>query len=544
MSLRRHKSTNRTKLSPTVTDLPSLSDRSSDSALRDTSPGPSSPDRCDSHMGSNNTTLDTAHVDQNRMMSDDQPSANSSDVTRLQSTDETESRVGPDPNSAADHSQLHHESRQSSTNSKTADEVSGNCDPSEEPHATDSSSAPPSPPLSVAATNGLYEASDSPERREASVDGEESSGGSKEADQEGKEDDTNEAGASEPAKNESQEEKARRKRSYVVQEMVDTEREYIRSLSQAVEGYMKLMKDPECSVSMPEGLATGKDKMVFGNIETIYDWHRDVFLKALERCVERPGDLGILFRRYERKFHMYVIYCQNKPRSEYIVSEYMDTYFEELRKVLGYKHQITDVLIQPIQRIMRYQLLLKEISKLTEQIGDVEDVNLIQKALHVMTVVPKDANDMMNVGRLQGYDGKITAQGKLLKYGSLHCHEGAAANHARAKEHVVFLFEQSVIISEALPRRSPFVNPGYLYKSHIQINKLVLDEKVCDADPCQFILRCNDPSKSNIWSCRASSNQECKEWVSQFRGVLSSQMDFLRALQSPIAFQKEHAKDF
>lgn len=77
-----------------------------------------------------------------------------------------------------------------------------------------------------------------------------------------------------------------------------------------------------------------------------------------------------------------------------------------------------------------------------------------------------------------------------------------------------------------------------------QINKLVLDEKVCDADPCQFILRCNDPSKSNIWSCRASSNQECKEWVSQFRGVLSSQMDFLRALQSPIAFQKEHAKDF
>lgn len=66
--------------------------------------------------------------------------------------------------------------------------------------------------------------------------------------------------------------------------------------------------------------------------------------------------------------------------------------------------------------------------------------------------------------------GKITAQGKLLKYGSLHCHEGAAANHARAKEHVVFLFEQSVIISEALPRRSPFVNPGYLYKSHIQVS--------------------------------------------------------------------------
>ena len=25
---------------------------------------------------------------------------------------------------------------------------------------------------------------------------------------------------------------------------------------------------------------------------------------------------------------MYVVYCQNKPKSEHIVSEYMETYFE------------------------------------------------------------------------------------------------------------------------------------------------------------------------------------------------------------------------
>lgn len=25
---------------------------------------------------------------------------------------------------------------------------------------------------------------------------------------------------------------------------------------------------------------------------------------------------------------MYVVYCQNKPKSEHIVSEYIDTYFE------------------------------------------------------------------------------------------------------------------------------------------------------------------------------------------------------------------------
>ena len=33
-------------------------------------------------------------------------------------------------------------------------------------------------------------------------------------------------------------------------------------------------------------------------------------------------------KRHERKLHMYIVYCQNKAKSEYIVSEYIDTYFE------------------------------------------------------------------------------------------------------------------------------------------------------------------------------------------------------------------------
>ena len=40
-------------------------------------------------------------------------------------------------------------------------------------------------------------------------------------------------------------------------------------------------------------------------------------------------DLAKLFKEKERKINpMYVKYCQNKPKSEYIVSEYLDTYIE------------------------------------------------------------------------------------------------------------------------------------------------------------------------------------------------------------------------
>jgi hypothetical protein len=68
---------------------------------------------------------------------------------------------------------------------------------------------------------------------------------------------------------------------------------------------------------------------------------------------------------------------------------------------MGHRLQLPDLLIKPVQRIMKYQLLLKDIMKHTERMGD--DTKELQKAMHVMSVVPKAANDMMSVGRLQGY---------------------------------------------------------------------------------------------------------------------------------------------
>ena len=35
-----------------------------------------------------------------------------------------------------------------------------------------------------------------------------------------------------------------------------------------------------------------------------------------------------MFKKSEKKFQMYVVYCQNKPKSEFIVSVHIDTYFE------------------------------------------------------------------------------------------------------------------------------------------------------------------------------------------------------------------------
>lgn len=65
-----------------------------------------------------------------------------------------------------------------------------------------------------------------------------------------------------------------KRREYVLRELIDTEEAYVRDLSMIVDGYLAMMKDPECEIVMPEDLRDGKDKLVFGNIEVIYDWHK------------------------------------------------------------------------------------------------------------------------------------------------------------------------------------------------------------------------------------------------------------------------------
>lgn len=61
-----------------------------------------------------------------------------------------------------------------------------------------------------------------------------------------------------------------------------------------------------------------------------------IFLKTLHNCIQNPSELSAIIKRSERKLHMYVVYCQNKPVSEHIVSEHLG-YFDEIRQKLKHK---------------------------------------------------------------------------------------------------------------------------------------------------------------------------------------------------------------
>ncbi|AWP02939.1 putative rho guanine nucleotide exchange factor 25 [Scophthalmus maximus] len=321
---------------------------------------------------------------------------------------------------------------------------------------------------------------------------------------------------------------------YVLTELIETETLYVEDLGLIVQGYMATMANQ----GVPEDMK-GKDRIVFGNIHQIYDWHKDYFLGELEKCVDDPDSLAKLFIKHERRLHMYVVYCQNKPKSEHIVSEYIENYFEDLRQQLGHRLQLNDLLIKPVQRIMKYQLLLKDFLKYYSKAG--RDVEELQMAVEVMCFVPKRCNDMMNVGRLQGFEGKITAQGKLLQQDTFSVSEQESGLMSRARERRVFLFEQLVIFSEPIDKKKGFSLPGYTFKNSIKVSCLGVEEH--SEDLCCLVLtsRGNDGSVTRF-IMQASSSEIQLAWLSDVVQILDNQRNFLNALQSPIEYQRRENK--
>ncbi|XP_023330642.1 triple functional domain protein isoform X4 [Eurytemora carolleeae] len=343
--------------------------------------------------------------------------------------------------------------------------------------------------------------------------------------------------------------RALEQRGWRVRELVESEQDYVSDLAQCAQYiyYMRESKDEENpEIPMPEDLKQGKDRMIFGNLEMIYEWHRDYFSKNVCGCADNPSELGNLFKKCERKFQMYVVYCQNKPKSEFIVSEYIDTYFEEIRLKYGFKLRLTDLLIKPIQRLTKYHMLLEAILKHSQRANLTLEAKALEQAFKVMTVVPNQANDMMDIGRLQGFEGKIVAQGKLLLRGPLLCTDdpSSSPNH-RFREMTVFLFEQIIIFAETVGKKTQFTSPVYTYKAHFQVNKMQLDEKVDnDTEKRMFKVKSTDPTRPGlVYLCQADDLETRDRWVNCIRRQLQTQLDFLKALQAPIAYHNKMSKE-
>ncbi|KPU78084.1 uncharacterized protein Dana_GF10082, isoform B [Drosophila ananassae] len=323
---------------------------------------------------------------------------------------------------------------------------------------------------------------------------------------------------------------ALKKRQCVLVELVSTEESYVQDLNDIVNGYMTEINNPNSDIPMPEGLKGGKMKLVFNNIKDIYEWHRDYFLRALRNCQKSPADLGPLIKRSAPKFSLYYTYCSNKPLSEYIVSDNND-YFDSIRQKLGHRMCLSDLIIKPVQRITKYELLIKEIIKATEGAGLYKEVPMLQEAYQQMKVVVKAVNDMMVVLRsLQDFEGEITAQGNLLMQGPMSCVVDAGQ---KQRELQMFLFQQIIIFADIEKAKNQYSSPTYKYRSHIQLNHMQMKE----LGDCRFQIKSTDPNKipEVTMICKAATQESYAGWRDMLNKILQQQNDLIFMLSNPLS---------
>jgi len=155
-----------------------------------------------------------------------------------------------------------------------------------------------------------------------------------------------------------------------VKEIVLTERSYVKSLSELHENWEKPLREA-CKAGKPI-LSHDEIDSIFTISEGILCLHQNM-LKTLEERLENWSEtqnIGDIFIRNANALKLYTEYINGYNNSMVLLNEAQKkTSFIEFAKHRCGKsnpaHILTSLLIQPIQRIPRYEMLLKDLVQST-----------------------------------------------------------------------------------------------------------------------------------------------------------------------------------
>ncbi|ERE51315.1 pleckstrin homology domain-containing family G member 2-like protein, partial [Cricetulus griseus] len=209
----------------------------------------------------------------------------------------------------------------------------------------------------------------------------------------------------------------------VAKEIVETERAYVRDLRSIVEDYLGPLMDGRVL-----GLSMEQVGTLFANIEDIYEFSSEL-LEDLENS-NSAGGIAECFVQRSEDFDIYTLYCMNYPSSlallrELSLSPPATLWLQERQAQLRHSLPLQSFLLKPVQRILKYHLLLQEVQR-----------------------------------RLGGWTGpELSAFGELVLEGTFRG-GGGGGPRLRGGERLLFLFSRMLLVAK---RRGH----EYTYKGHI-----------------------------------------------------------------------------
>ncbi|XP_034713673.1 pleckstrin homology domain-containing family G member 3 isoform X3 [Etheostoma cragini] len=298
----------------------------------------------------------------------------------------------------------------------------------------------------------------------------------------------------------------------VVMEIIETERMYVQDLRSIVEDYLAHIIDLSNLPIRPEQVCA-----LFGNIEDIYEFNSEL-LQSLDMCENDPVAIAQCFVNKSEYFEIYTQYCTNYPNSVAALTDCMRSktlakFFSDRQAALKRALPLGSYLLKPVQRILKYHLLLQEIARHFD--SDEEGYEVVQEAIDTMTGVAWYINDMkrkhehaVRVQEIQSllinWKGPdLTTNGELVLEGTFHV--------LRAKNtRTLFLFEKMLLITKKRGEH-------YVYKIHILCSTLMLLDSA--KDPLLFsVIHFKHPKQPH--TVQTKSVEEKRLWAHHIKRLI------------------------
>ncbi|NWR98120.1 MCF2 protein, partial [Motacilla alba] len=322
-------------------------------------------------------------------------------------------------------------------------------------------------------------------------------------------------------------------KGHVINELVETERVYVEELFTVLTGYRAEMDNPAMLVLLPPVLRSRKD-VLFGNMPEIYDFHNKIFLHSLESCLGAPERVGCCFLDRREDFQMYEKYCQNKPRSESLWRQCSESsFFQECQRKLEHKLGLDSYLLKPVQRLTKYQLLLKELLKYSTSCDGVQE---LQEALVAMLDLLKSVNDSMHQISITGYDGDLSELGKVLMQGSFSVWAGHRKGPTKMKDLArfkpmqrhLFLYEKALVFCKKREEHGDGYDKtsSYSFKHFLKMNAVGITENV-KGDHRKFEIWYS--GREEVYVVQAQTVDLKMAWLNEIRKILFKQQELIKA---------------
>uniref|UniRef100_A0A3B3DIS8 Pleckstrin homology and RhoGEF domain containing G3 n=1 Tax=Oryzias melastigma TaxID=30732 RepID=A0A3B3DIS8_ORYME len=298
----------------------------------------------------------------------------------------------------------------------------------------------------------------------------------------------------------------------VIMEIIETERMYVRDLRIMVEEYLACIIDHPKQLIHPDQVCA-----LFGNIADIYELNNEL-LHDLDMCENDPVAIARCFVEKSEYFDIYTQYCTNYPNSVAALTECLRDkstakFLRDRQASLKRTLPLGSYLLKPVQRILKYHLLLQEIAKHFDP--EEEGYEVVEEAIYTMTGVAWYINDMKrkheHAVRLQEVQSLLLnwTGPDLASYGELVL-EGTFKVHRAKNERTLFLFDRMLLFTK---RRGEH----YVYKTHIPCTTLMLIESAKDSLSFS-VTQYKNPKQPH--TVQAKTVEEKKLWAHHIKRII------------------------